>query len=404
MRAIFVAGLAAWQLLGGAGDAWATDPPSPAPRLTSLGEDTLAVKAKQGEDQTTTYVSVLNADAGTARIRVEFQASSDERVRVVNYDPVPVLGERATRVKVTLEGMKQLEDEAVDGQLVVLGGAEPVARAVSITPAPQPSWDWPKSILEIAMLGFAIVFTVGLLLGGVTGELFKPAPGPKWSFDSWATTLTAVGGILGTALGAVTLPDIPREIGKESLIRLNLLFGVIVVVGPFLFQAIRNPKVRATDQDSAFTGWNFTLLLACAITAGAVFGELTTLGLLGWELTGGGDWGTAIVVGVAVLAVAGLWYFVVTVYDFVTTDWKYEDARAKEAAKTEDYGLLIDEQNSDGTTKSTRRVALTLTHGGLPAAPPPSPPPPAAPSRRHRLRRSRRPAGPVPAMQAWRLP
>jgi hypothetical protein len=183
----------------------------------------------------------------------------------------------ATRVKVTFAGLKKLNREPVDGQLVVQSGTRPVARAVSITPAPQPSRDWASSIFWTAVGAFAVLALVGLVTG--RRRLLKPAAGPKWSFDSWATTLTAAGGILGTVLGAATLPEIPREIDKETLVRLNLLFGLLVVVGPFVFEAIRNPTVSPAAQDAGYTGWNLTLLLACAITGGAVFGELATLGV-----------------------------------------------------------------------------------------------------------------------------
>jgi hypothetical protein len=212
-------------------------------------------------------------------------------------------------------------------------------------------------------MAFVVLFVLGLLVGLRKRRIFAPAAGPKWSLDSWASTLTTAGGILGTVLGAATLPEIPREIDKDTLVRLNLLFGILVLVGPFLFQAIRNPFVKPTDQDAAYTGWNLTLLLACAITGAAVVGELATLGLLGWELAGPGDWGTAAVVAVVVLAVAAAYYFLVTVIQLVTTDWKNlarQDAKkaADDAAKPQRYVVSISERVDEKVQQ--RRLEVTL--------------------------------------------
>jgi hypothetical protein len=318
--------------------------------ITSLGKGTLDVKAKEDSDRAAAYLSVLTAGQESVRLELAFQAASSESARLAGYKPRTV-EPGATRVKVTFAGLKKLNREPVEGQLVVPSGTRPVARAVSITPAPQPSRDWASSILWMAVIAFGVLALVGMLFGRL--KLLKPAPGPKWSLKSWATTLTAAGGILGTVLGAATLPEIPREIDKETLVRLNLLFGLLVVVGPFVFEAIRNPTVPATEQDAGYTGWNLTLLLACAITGGAVFGELATLGVLGWELAGPGDWGTAAVVAVIVVAFLAAYYLLVTTVWLVTTDWKDEARKetakaAKAAAKPQHVSLVIVGTRGDG--------------------------------------------------------
>jgi hypothetical protein len=78
------------------------------------------------------------------------------------------------------------------------------------------------------------------------------------------------------------------QMDKDTLIRLNLGFGLLVVVAPFLFQALRLPSRRATTTDTGLYGWNMLLLLACCLTFSAVLGELGTLALLLWELLSGG--------------------------------------------------------------------------------------------------------------------
>jgi hypothetical protein len=277
-------------------------------------------------------------------------------VTIEDFNPKSAAGGSATRVAVTFAGLDKIEKEPVEGQIVVTGGAEPVARAVEITPAPQPSREWPEWIFWRSVAVFIILLVVGLVVGNTS--LLNPAPGPKWSFDSWATTLTAAGGILGTVLGAATLPEVPQQIDKDSLVRLNLLFTVMVVVGPFLFQALRNPTTSASDQESGYSGWNITLLLSCATTGAAVFGELVTLGLLGWELTDGGEWGEAIKWAVVAVALIAAYYFLVTVIRLVRTDWKGPAEEAAKEAARQRYGIVLKERS--GSTVTVRRLGIEL--------------------------------------------
>jgi hypothetical protein len=328
------------------------------PKITALDGDPLSVEAKRGKDTASTHISVLNASDRAADITVALQAASSDKVSVVGFKPTSA-EPGATRVTVTLNGLEALEADPVEGHLVVTGGAAPVARAVSIKPVLRPSRDWPEWIFWRALVVFGVLMVIGVIAGYVKSSLFAPAPGPKWSFDSWATTLTAAGGILGTVLGAATFPPVPSEIDKETLIRLNLFFGVLVVVGPFIFQATRNPLVRATDQDAGFSGFNVTLLIACSITGAAVFGQLVALGLLGWELTGGNDWGEAIKLGIIVLCVLGALYFISTVLDLVTTDWKAEARNALDATKKQSFGIVLTRITAQGADQKMFRVQLT---------------------------------------------
>jgi hypothetical protein len=336
------------------------------PVITSLGQEALSVKAKTGEDTATTYLSVLNAGDKAAGITVQFQASSSADVRVSGFTPKAAVPGAATRVAVTLSGMKKLKKDAVDGQLVVTGGAAPVARAVSITPAPQPSRNWPLTIFWLTVgvfAGLAVVVAVWARIKGKGGYLGKLAPGPKWSFTSWATTLTAVGALLGTVLGSITLPEVPRQIDKDTLVKLNLLFALLLVIGPFVFQAIRRPSVSASDQEAAYWGWNFSLLGACAITGAAVVGEVVTLGLLGWEVTNGGTWGKLVVVATCVVVVLSLWYFLVTAYDLVTTDWQHEAKKAARAA-AKPQKVVIVQPGTRGRRLLNFNVSPVETRGG----------------------------------------
>jgi hypothetical protein len=177
------------------------------------------------------------------------------------------------------------------------------------------------------VLGAVSIFLVSVLLENVTlkqgvQRLLHPAPGPKWTFSSWATNLTATGAVLGTVLAGATLPKTPRPLDTDTLKALNLFFGLLVVAGPFVFQCIRNPKVSATDPDDGRWGWNIGLLVGCCLTIAATVGEFTTLAVVYWILLGGGGWGWVAVL-IAVLAGAGAaYYFLVTVPYLIGSEWK----------------------------------------------------------------------------------
>jgi hypothetical protein len=132
--------------------------------------------------------------------------------------------------------------------------------------------------------------------------LVASAPPPKWSVESWATHLTAVGALVGTVLGSASLPEVPRQIDKNSLVALSLLFGALVVVAPFVFQAVQSPRVSANaPEEEGGNGYTWVLLVSCWLTLGAVFGQLATLGLATWEIAGGSGGGVAIEIALGAL-------------------------------------------------------------------------------------------------------
>lgn len=294
------------------------------PTLVVLGSDTLDVTGTPHASTATAFVSVFNRGNDPATLTVSFAASSAAGVSV-EKSPVPntVQPGDAKRVKVTFTGLTSLTS-VVDGELIVHGGAAPVAKSVSITPAPQPAHLWARDFIlgSLILAGLGFVVTAIWACVRCSGRLTMAAPGPKWEFGgSWATNLTAVGATLGTVLGAATLPAVPSQIDKETLVRLNLGFGLLVVVAPFLFQAVRAPnRKRAVDDDGLY-GWNITLLAACSLTYAAVLGELATLALLFWELLRGGSYGVAVVVATGAAGALVAWYFIATVPFAATTDW-----------------------------------------------------------------------------------
>lgn len=199
-----------------------------------------------------------------------------------------------------------------------------VATAAS---ALRPAADWPLLIVLVALGSTALLFAALASAVAKRAEvkwLTSPAPSPKLSFESWATHLTAVGAVLGTALGTASLPESPTQIDRESLVALSLLFGGLVVVAPFIFEAVRRRPVTPAPAEGAgeSSGFVGVLLLACAITFGAVFGELFTLGLAAWELTGGDLGGVLIEVGLGALSALALNYVAITAWEAAMADWK----------------------------------------------------------------------------------
>lgn len=310
---------------------------------------------------------------------------------------------------VELSGLKALTGEPLDGQLVVKGGETPVARAVTIIPAPQPSAPWPLVILVIAavaLVGLPLIVWGWAARQNTESHLRGPAPGPKWSFDSWATTFTAVGAIFGTVLGKLTLPTVPSQIDENTLVQLNLFFGALLAVGPFIFVAARrkplkddsevdtvrkalegakaecakpsengnnksrkkaDEKVRSAEKrldeiESVRLGlWGYSpmLLAAYSITAAAVFGELAAVTLLVTEVTKGG-WDALVIVAAALLALFAAWYFVFTSYEQVSKDWLKDAQDAEKKAKQPLKVTMVD------TTETVRLPASRAKFARLP--------------------------------------
>lgn len=328
---------------------------APRPEISVLGEGILEVEAEEGEDTAEVYLTLLNAGDQPARIAVSFEAADSAGATVSQVDPATIDAESADRVKVTFSELEELAEPS-EGQLVITGGATPVAQAVGIMPAPQPSAPWAQIIAIGA--AFASFLFMAVIVGVMPREalrlLWKRAPGPKWSFDSWATTLTAAGALLGTVLGEATLPDVPDQIDKETIVRLNLLFAVVLVIAPFVFQAIRPPNLNAADQESGLTGFSIVLIFSCSLTFGAVLGELGTLALLSWEVIGGGVWGS-VAVGIAgAVAALATYYFLVTTRSLATTDWEAEAAAVAEAPS--------------GDQPATRAAVSAAREAGVPIA------------------------------------
>jgi hypothetical protein len=308
----------------------AAEASSPGPPISVLGSTPLTVSGEKGEDGAEAKFTLLNTGDSAAKISIGFQATSSEAVKVTSWTPEELPGDKAQRVTVQFTGLSDLT-EAVTGQLVVTGGEAPVAQSVEIVPPP-PDNSWPAVLIFGSL---AATFVVALFVVGAMGvkrsQLWTAAPDPKWSFSSWATTLTAAGAVVGTVLGAATFPSVPTTIGKAELVNLNIFFGVVLLIGPFLFEVLR--VFKPSEAEAGRTGNNLTVLIACGFTVWAVVGQIGAFGLLGWELLGGGNGGRAAAIAAGVFVLLALWYFFTTASETVLRDWKAEEEKAKQEAE-----------------------------------------------------------------------
>jgi hypothetical protein len=296
--------------------------------ISILSNETLTVSGKKGEDTVEVKFSVLNTSDSEIPVEVKFQASSDEKVKVGPVEPEVLPANDATRLKITLTGVEDL-NEAATGQLVLKGGGLPVAQSVQVDP-PAPDNDLPATLI-LAALATAVLsalFVVGAL-GKSINRLFNNAPNPKWEFSSWATTLTAVGAAFGAVLGEATFPPYPEHVSSAELVNLNIFFGVLVLVGPFLFETLRSYSAERDPTKVERTGSNLTLLIASAFTLWAVLGQLGAFALLAWELLGGNWLAHAAAAAVAIFALLACWYFFSTTSEQVRRDWEAEEQAAK---------------------------------------------------------------------------
>lgn len=136
--------------------------------------------------------------------------------------------------------------------------------------------------MAAAIIVAAAVISIVLTLWG--GFFRRPTGGwkapeistPSFKFsDSWATSLTSIGALLGTVLGAGLLPDDPIVMSKNKLVGLNILFGLLVVIAPLFYNAFRVKK--GSGAKPIYEGKLWAFWFACLLTLWAVAGEVLTI-------------------------------------------------------------------------------------------------------------------------------
>jgi hypothetical protein len=139
--------------------------------------------------------------------------------------------------------------------------------------------------LVLATLGAGLALTAAgwLTCGAIRAALTTAIGDTSWDFSkSWASNITVVGAILGTVLSAKILPTTPTVVvSPNGYTALSLLFGLLVVVAPLLFTALRSGTPDPKGPKYQGYGWGF--LLSSCVTLWAVIGELATVGLVLYE-------------------------------------------------------------------------------------------------------------------------
>jgi hypothetical protein len=159
--------------------------------------------------------------------------------------------------------------------------------------------------LVLASLGAGLV-VVALALLGSTGPQGIPERSGFWkraravfaadvgplNFDfskSFASNLTVLGAILTAVLGAKLLPEQSGTTGKDVVMSqngytsLSLLFAILVIVGPFIYVALRTGVRLGTDGGAVGNGRGFAFLLATLLTVWGAIGQMATVGLIFYE-------------------------------------------------------------------------------------------------------------------------
>jgi flagellar basal body-associated protein FliL len=141
-------------------------------------------------------------------------------------------------------------------------------------------------ILLAVALGIVLV-TYAVTYRRVGAKLFDRMGAGDWKFnESWASTLTASGGIISTILAAQVLPNDtdPEKITKATFVAFHLLFAFVVIIAAALYNTFRWEVDIPKDGKLAkqYQGFVICFLVASALVLGAVLGQLVTV----WHLLG----------------------------------------------------------------------------------------------------------------------
>jgi hypothetical protein len=283
--------------------------------------DDAGLKIEVDNDEKTASDSVVLVNSGPKPSQLSFTAvSQDSDASTITVEPtgsttVPANG--AARIDLSF-----ISDDSLDGftgHLVATGDGAAAERDVTFDVSFDSRW-WVNAIIFGSLL-FAGVLTLWRAVK-LRGRLGHRLATPNWDFSkSWASTFTVVGALLGTILSSVAFPESPERFSKETLAGMNLLFGVAILVAPFLFSETERARLVMKDGASQVQahGTVAGYLRACALTLTGVVGELVTVFFLLAELQSNGalpDEGL-ILLGV-LLAIA---WALVAVYAWKTMGW-----------------------------------------------------------------------------------
>lgn len=208
--------------------------------------------------------------------------------------------------------------------------------------------------LVLVVVGWVASKDWKLALGSVPANV-------KWDFSkSWASNLTALGGVLSVVFAAKILPGQattastaikPAFASANGYTALSLFFTILIVLAPFIYVALRSIPSGKKGIERRVAA--VALLAACWLTLWAVIGQLTTGGLIFYEAYHGQTISLGITI--AIWIVLGAAILLVPCYALSTIK-----------------GLLVQKKAANGTThKQAASHPKRVAAGSAPTGGPP---------------------------------
>jgi hypothetical protein len=263
---------------------------SASPPITVVAPSSLTVQAGQPKPTT---VTVRND--GADDITLSLEAVLGKGTAHVKPSRLKVKGLGVKPFQLTVTPDKSTRDTSGGITFTATAGGDAPPAVLPVVIKPEEHHDNAATFLLFAPLVFAVLL-VELRVFTIRNR--KPTLGPaNWSFsDSWATSLTLVGALLGTILGAGVLPDELDLFSKAGYSAFNVLFGMLVLVAPLVYAAAQNRIKNKDDGTPQYQGKTWAFAIASVVTLWGVLGELITVGLLLREIGKAGGLSTVLVV------------------------------------------------------------------------------------------------------------
>jgi hypothetical protein len=333
-------------------------------------------------------VSVWLENDGAQAVTPEFTTVLEDEDGKPAAAAVEVVGEGAVEGKAAPLAASQVgryrlvfvKPTKASGQLVA-GAAEvqPATIPLSIG-ADLPSTRGIDAALLIP-LGIAFVFLIIGWFVGCRGVSLTDRLGGTAELDfskSFASTLTAVGALLGTIIAAGVLPEETVKLSRGGFVGLNLTFGVAIVIAAAVagsFLSSEAVKSKEGTNEWKVEGYVWPFMLSALITLWAVLGELFAIWLLIGEL-GSGEGFTSLGVTMlrVLLVVGGLALLPYTVIKLKVAVRKPEvtvkPGQVPEAALPRVFEIKPAAAGEEGKQMLTVEIPTeTISTGEAPAAP-----------------------------------
>lgn len=152
-------------------------------------------------------------------------------------------------------------------------------RTSEIDPFVEPVANPGRLLTTLGVVALGFVFLRWILRGREARQtkLHYYLGSATWKFsESWASSLTAIGAVLGSVISANLLVSDPELLRKSEYIALNVLFLTLIVGATALYNGTRMLKLPAKKEKAEpyYHGWVWSYLASSAIIFGAVLGEL----------------------------------------------------------------------------------------------------------------------------------